>query len=406
MTQPPNKPTSNLPHVDPRVTDPRAIAYARQSRGGVRAQAPGLPKYDTPIAGGPVPPIPILDSQHVDGMSMSQQAAIHRQTAAAPPPPQGSIFEQRPPQGTAQGGLPPPPPPIRAAQGPLNLLPNDLLPPEAQQDPLFQQGQGSMFAASQPDMARKYGVIRGDQRIPSQMLSTPVRGGAPAKLSPETVEGLKAFEALQNTAQQAVTQGEDTQAEAASRGSSAGEAANLGSGMSKAGQSAEMLDELDLDAIHQRMVRNLLQNEDQRKIIEERLRPLDLSELITQGIITQVVAIQPGIFEPEFQSFSQEDDLAIKRLIVTEANSLKVDDRYLLDKFGIMGLTCALRAINKKPMPDHHDQAGNFSDEMFWVKFNRVVKFPLPMIASLGTNYFYFDVRVRKLFVAERIKNG
>ena len=70
-----------------------------------------------------------------------------------------------------------------------------------------------------------------------------------------------------------------------------------------------------------------------------------------------------------------------------------------------MGITCALRAVNRLPLPDHRDEKG-FNDEKFWKKFAKILRFPLPMIASLGANYFWFDVRVRKLFVAERVKNG
>jgi hypothetical protein len=35
-----------------------------------------------------------------------------------------------------------------------------------------------------------------------------------------------------------------------------------------------------------------------------------------------------------------------------------------------------------------------------------VTKRPLHLIASIGTNHSWFELRVRKLFVAERVKNG
>lgn len=410
---PPNKPTTSFPHVDPRVTSPAALRYAAGARDR-HSPAPALPKYDTPTAGGPTPAIPLLDTPHVEGQTMEAQAAATRR-----PPTQGSIFG--PAQGApspqvqagmfgpqAQQGLPPPPPPITAT-GPLRILPQDMLPPEAVQDPAFQHGQGSQYASSQPELARKYGVIRGSQRIAPQMLEAPRaagQGGPPQRmLKPETVQGLKAFEQLQQQASQSAMEQGDKEAEAASRDSAAGQAAKIGSGVSEKVQTP-MLDELDLDTIHNRMVQNLLQNEEQREIVETRLKPMDLSEIIMQGWVTQIVPIQPGIFEPEFKSVSGEEDLAIKRLIIEEANSLKVDDRYLLDKFALMGLTLSLHKINGKPLISHTDEKGKFNSDMFWAKFNQVTRFPLPMLASLGTHYFYFDVRVRKLFVAERVKNG
>ena len=45
-------------------------------------------------------------------------------------------------------------------------------------------------------------------------------------------------------------------------------------------------------------------------------------------------------------------------------------------------------------------------EDAFWKKFEYVARFPFHMLASLGVNYFWFDVRVRKLFVAEKLGNG
>jgi hypothetical protein len=98
--------------------------------------------------------------------------------------------------------------------------------------------------------------------------------------------------------------------------------------------------------------------------------------------------------------------LALKRLLMLERKSIEAPDRYLLDKFQIMTVACGLRSVNKVLLPDHLDKDGNFNDEMFWQKFNRVVKLPFHMIASIGVHYYWFDVRVRKLFVAEKLKNG
>ena len=83
-------------------------------------------------------------------------------------------------------------------------------------------------------------------------------------------------------------------------------------------------------------------------------------------------------------------------------------DRYLLDKYALMGMTCALVKVHKNqpPLPDHRNERGDFDDNRFWEKFNKVIKLPLPMIASLGVHYFWFDVRVRKLFRVEKLKNG
>ena len=89
-----------------------------------------------------------------------------------------------------------------------------------------------------------------------------------------------------------------------------------------------------------------------------------------------------------------------------EAKSLEPSDRYLLDKYSLMGLAVSLRSVNKKQIPLHEDHDGNFDDKKFWEKFNIVVKFPFHMLASLAVNWFWFDMRVRRLFVAEQVGNG
>lgn len=406
MNNPPKKPVT-LPQPPPHVTDPRAARSMQRA-------ASAIPKYNDPRAGGPTPPVPLLDAEAVPGQTMSQQA----QHARPMPQQGGSIIEPAmygapEPYRGDESGDPRPPPPIAPPGGPLNILPTDTLPPEATQDPHFQNGFGALYASSQPDLARKYGVIRNNQHIPPQALGRPsqpnppgARPPSPKSLSPETIEGLKTFDQLQRQSQQSAEQQQEKKIEDESRAGVAGAAAGLGTGLSEKKPTPEMMSEMDLDTLHQRMVQDMLQNDEQRAIVEERLAPLDLGELVMNGVITQVVPIIPGKFEPEFQSLAADDDLGVKRLIVGEANSLKVDDRYLLDKFAIMGVACALKSINKKPLPDHRDEKGQFDDEKFWAKFNRVVRFPLPMLASLGVHYFYFDVRVRKLFVAEKVKNG
>jgi hypothetical protein len=89
-----------------------------------------------------------------------------------------------------------------------------------------------------------------------------------------------------------------------------------------------------------------------------------------------------------------------------ETRSLAVTEQYMIDKHSVMAITCGVKAINKKVLPDHRNKDGSFNDELFRSKFSLVVRYPFHMIASLGLNWFWFDIRVRKLFVAEKIKNG
>jgi len=364
-------------NVDPRVAGYAAGAAARR----------GPQKYNEPVAGGPTPPIPHLEAPAQAGMNMSDQA--NQQRIQHQP---GAIFQ--PP--TADG-----------------IMHSDLLPEAARQDPNFREGQGAMFAANQPAMAKKYGVIRNGRPIAAQQLFAPpsAAGGA---LKQQTVEGLEALQKF-NAQRQKVESG-DQKIEDESAAGVGGAVAALANGPGdrdvkpldpeEVKKRINDMDDFDFAAFKQAMLKDLLNNDEQRKLIEDRLPPLDLTDLIMTGTISQVVPIIPGKFEPEFQNMNAEEDLALKRLVMEETRSLAVTEQYMIDKHSVMAITCGVKAINKKELPSHRDKEGNFNDDLFRKKFALVVKYPFHMIASLGLNWFWFDVRVRKLFVAEKIKNG
>jgi len=72
----------------------------------------------------------------------------------------------------------------------------------------------------------------------------------------------------------------------------------------------------------------------------------------------------------------------------------------------MMALAAGIHSIHNNPLPNMFNADGDFDREAFLKKFKKVLKFPLPMLASLGVHYFWFDVRCRKCFVMENLKNG
>ena len=381
------------PVIDPAVTGPMMDPSARRYQQQMEER-----RYGAPVGGEHVP-IPRLDASQNDGMSMSDNARVQRQPMIGSQMPGGGIFGD---PAAAQA----------AAPAKLNLFPADLLPEAAKSDPMFQQGMGSMNASNQPHLAQKYGVIRNGQFIPAQMLSTGRAG-----LKSETVEGLKQLAEFQKTREK-VESGEQAIEDQAAEGP-AGAGARLAGGDAAASTQADRkkmqeqineLDDFDYHTYREMMMKDILNNEEQRRVIEERLKAdgseLSITDLVTTGYVPQIVHVVPGKFFPEFQSMTAEEDLALKRLIAMEAKELNISDKYLLDKYSMMSVAVGLRSINKIPLPDHKDKQGKFDDAAFWQKFNHVVKYPFHMIASLGVQYFWFDIRVRKLFVAEKVKNG
>jgi hypothetical protein len=398
------------PYVHPDVSMDAAAAY--QAGIAARRARSKLPKTSAPVAGGPGPSIPRLDGSPTrPGLTMEQHAQLERgvptQPAGPPSVEDGGNFVHQPTlQHQPQGAAPTP------AQ--LGIMPTDILPEQAKEDPGFRDGQGSMFAVHQPELAMKYGVLRGGKFIPPQGLNRQQE----QSLRPETIRDLQELSRLQQ--EQAVPNTHSTAAEAASSVSDAARAAGTVGNLpgdddaaplsdadrEKLREAVKDMDEYDFDQWRQATMKDMLNNEEQKRIVEERLKPMDIGDLITNYFVVQRVPIRPGQFEVDLRSTDAETDLALKRLIMEDSKSLEVSDRYYLDKFSLMSVTAMLHAINGKQFPDYHDQHGDFDDDKFRSKLNKVLKLPLHMLASIGVHAMWFDMRVRQLFVAEKLGNG
>lgn len=389
-----------LPHVDPHVSVPRAVAYkaAIESR-----------KFNPPVGGGPMPPVPNLTRELAaegPAMSMSEHALKERAQVASM-----DISKLLDNPNSILSGQPSAP----SSSSP-GILSSDLLPEAAKQDPNYREGAGSIYAVNQPHLAAKYGVIRQGSHIPPQALNPPKAGTG--KLSDKSVKGLEDVIKFQQMRAQAES-GDAKAEQDAARGPAAA-TAKLGNAPGDDSPHpltpeerkeftqtvARKMDDFDFDTFRQMMMKDLLNNPEQKDIVEERIKPMDISDLIMEGSVAQEVILVPGKFWVVFRSVSGEDDLAVKRLLMQEAKTVQVDDRYYLDKFAFMTLTLGLESICGNPLPGCKDVKGRFNEEQFWKKYDFVTSLNIHMIASLGVNYFWYDVRVRKLFVAEKVKNG
>lgn len=386
------------PFIHPGV-DQAALAFeaARKAR---QARNP-LPKTNAPVAGGPPLQIPnLVGAPQQSGLTMAQYAAIERGAPAQPTVARNSFVES-----SSVG-----PNRIPSSPAQMGILPTDELPPQAKDDPAFVSGTGAMFAANQPMLAGKYGVVRGGRHIPPQQLAGAQPQQQQRQIRPETTRDLEELAALQRKQAQAAIPASE---EATDMGKAAGEvgipAVNnplSDEDREELNEAFRNLDQFDFDKWRQSLMRDVLNNEQQKKIIESRLKPMDVGDLITRGYIIQRVDINPGRFWVEFKTLDGETDLSLKRLIMEDSRSVEVSDRYYLDKFGLMSVAAVVHKINDRAYGDITDENGNFHDERFRKKFNQLLKLPMPMLASLGANALWFDIRVRKLFVAEAVGNG
>lgn len=424
------KPQGALPYVQPGV-DPKALGYA----AGIAARG-GLPKTNTPVAGGPPPPIPALEQPHREGMTMAAQASASRGHDSQ------RISAQAIQQHLSSGGIiVPEEPQAPAPQGPPQNLPlqaGDILPEEATKDPHFQHGTGSRMAQMQPHMASKYGVIRNGQKLTPQDLASGrgggpapnLRGGRPPR-SPQDIardfqqvvqapparprdedeeESPEPPPGIPRTDEEAVRQADAGPGGAAKHAGQAPIVPGIEEPDEEADKRAkkivENLDDFDFERLRREMMQDVLKSPRQQEIIEKRLQPMDISELIMKNKIRQRVPIVPGKFEVTFETMSGDLDLKLKQLLIKESKSIAVTEAYILDKHSLMTVAAGTFAINGNPLPAMYDEKGDFNEELFWTKYMWVTKRPLHMLASIGINYSWFEQRVRKLFVADAGKGG
>lgn len=147
----------------------------------------------------------------------------------------------------------------------------------------------------------------------------------------------------------------------------------------------------------------LLNNKKRREDIESRCAPMKFEDLLYKNEVQQKVPILPGQFEPVFRSTTPEESLFIKRYIAKEQ---AISDQYLWEKYNICLLACALVSINDVMLPDHRLNSGEPDEKLFEAKLKNLLKKSGYIVADLGINYTWFDVRVRKLITADGLKNG
>jgi hypothetical protein len=344
-----------------------------------------LKKPRPPRGGAPPVKIPPLNAEPVEGGgTMAQQAEVLRDATSPLSPAYDPNLAMMADQMKTPQGVPRmrPDGQVESDEG----GPFAPLPPEAQQEPGFMPGVGAMYKGNQPHLGK-----------------TPAGAKPPARpgeykpeLSDETKQSMQAlaeFQAAAERKQQEVKEEEQLEVKDLEKEARVNQ---LNQGNEAAYQEIRSL--LDDDTQW-----NLLNNPKRRKTIEDRIRPMDITEIILHGEVHQVVPIVPGKLEVTYRSVSGEEDLAIKRMMFGETGG----DRYLMDKFTLMQLTLALKSINDDELPTHLGDKGTVDEEKFIKKFEKVIKFPLQLLGDLGVQYLWFDERVRKLFLggAEELKN-
>jgi hypothetical protein len=267
-------------------------------------------------------------------------------------------------------------------------------------------------AAAQAEALRAEAAQAASRGAPGGIFGpqAPQTANAPRKLSPRGEDALRQLQELQQEEEKKAAkeqEEEERKKEPKTAASTAESLAGPPKGESDIEKGLRNLDEFDAYTLRQSMLRDIINNDDQRELIEARLAPLSLSEYLMKGRVTQIIDIDPKDFILELQSLTAEEEQALKRLLSNSVKDLPdAPDKYHLERYSIMGITAALVRINQKRFPTHFDAKGRFNDELFWLKFEQVIQLPFHLLAAVAVQNVWFDARVRSLVRVKNLKNG
>lgn len=161
----------------------------------------------------------------------------------------------------------------------------------------------------------------------------------------------------------------------------------------------------------------ILNNKKRRDNIEKRCDPMDFEDLIMKGEVRQNIPVIPNKFIVTFRS-TLEQEILFTKAFMAKNISIRVkdekkkddeeptNDQYVLEKFALCQLACGLVSINGKELPTHLDHNGDPNEQQFIGKLRHMSKMSGYIIADLGIQHYWFDLRVRKLLNADDLGNG
>ena len=171
----------------------------------------------------------------------------------------------------------------------------------------------------------------------------------------------------------------------------------------------EMIEEdtgIDMDFAGIEEARLVLLSPKRRKAIEDRLEPMDITDMITKREIHQQVTVLPGKLNYTFRTFNQHEHLFCLQYVFDQRGS----QVYAEELLNTCKLVCALVAINGAQLPEHRKEVGTSKEHIdkdaFEKKMFHVSSFPTQMIGDMSVNAIWFSERVNKLFSLDEIKNG
>lgn len=169
------------------------------------------------------------------------------------------------------------------------------------------------------------------------------------------------------------------------------------------------LDDFELERVMRSIQNDVINNEKERLAAEERASEIDFADGMANGEFTQWVDIIPGRFKVKYRTINSLEHQAIRLWIFDMAQKDPRIDRLASEIYGIATVIAATVQINNTMQPPHFVGEGynrEFNEEIFAQKYKAFRLMPMPLIHAISVHAGWFDLRVRKMFTADFVKNG
>jgi hypothetical protein len=236
--------------------------------------------------------------------------------------------------------------------------------------------------------------------------------GSGSGLSPATVEGLRAIKEATEAAHAQKKAAPTTEGPVVPEAKAAVNDPEVIQRDAPANESmvAQELDDLDLGAAMLRIQRDVINNEEQRKLIESRVQPIDIKQGIATGTFTQFVPIVPDVLEVWYRSVTPYEHMKIRRMLIVMAEGDPLFESISIETFNALNIAASIKQVNGDKWPEHLDYAStgtpNFDDEVLRFKLDRLLMLPAPIFHSLGVHCSWFDIRCREGLRVPALKGG
>jgi hypothetical protein len=173
---------------------------------------------------------------------------------------------------------------------------------------------------------------------------------------------------------------------------------------------ADSVDELELARISQRIQKDAINNEEERKAVEERIKArgyeMSIEDGLTTGIYTQIVPIT-DTFTVHYRSLAPQENREIRLWLWNLADEDPRLENLLNEMYGMALIVAAVTQIQGHKLPEHFSREGEnkFDHDVFTLKYGLLDTYPSPMIHAIGVHANWFDQRVRRLFTTENLQD-